>query len=129
METKITSYLVDSTLKAKITRKPPAKLLAETNKENSDQCEKEQIQSENKLLHEKIKEKDTCIVQLESKIESLNQTIIGLREEVENNKSSQTLVDKDKLLAIASCIFNNYATENHIANLNLKNKNEKDEEV
>jgi hypothetical protein len=70
-----------------------------------------------KQLEDKLKEKELLII-------NHLHTIDGLREEIQtlksNNLTKQNGIDscdREKLMDIASCIFNNYATSNDVNNL------------
>ena len=112
-----------------MSNKPSAKVLSASNKENSQLCEKEQLESELKLVHQKLKDKEVYINKLENEVEHLNETIKSLKQENEQISSCQNLAEKQKLIAIASCIFNNFGTSSDVASLVLKNSNSDDDVV
>lgn len=112
-----TQYIVDTNLKTKITKAMPAKKLEAAKNINRDECEKELFLSQIENLNTKVKEQESTIEKqlekisnLEKRIESQNKTISTKNNEIDS-------INKNKLMSIATCIFNNFGTISDIQSL------------
>ena len=82
------------------------------------------VESDSNQTNNQLNEKETYITELENKIEMLTQMNLDLKEENNKLKLEIKSMNKQTLLEIASCIFNNFANDTDITCLNIKVKSQ-----
>lgn len=123
----ITKYLVDESLKQKIQKKPTAKQSELSAKTNREACQIEMLESQISNQAIKIKDLDETVSHQLRQIKNLESKN---REITEREKIKEKDIDhcnRQALMSIATCIFNNYGTQSEVQNLLLMQPEEEKE--
>ncbi len=123
----ILDYLQDESLKQKVTKKPTGQKLAESINNNHEICKQQQVEAENKDLHQKLNYKEEQINEL---TETVVQLTAKLQEETQKNEKQHSTInqfkessDCQKLLAIGLSLVNILAKPTDLAELNVVTEN------
>jgi len=113
-EEEIIQYLPDQTLKQTIAKKPTGKALAAAINNNQETCRQQQLESEIKDLHNKLKSKEQEISVVTSHLKTEQENHQQLKIEFEMFKKAS---NAESLLNIGLSLVNTFAKPSDIAQL------------
>ena len=116
-ESLLADSLKDISLKSNVKKSLPPKQVTANNNTIIENSNKEFYETAIKNLESKLKEKETIIENHLASIENKDKLINQLRDEKSQTQNGVEAIDKAKLIDIASCIFNNFATSSDVSNL------------
>ena len=123
----ILSYRPNPLLQTKINKKPSGKAAEAIIDKTRDECKIQLLESQIVSMQEKINQLEAKSTTDASQIEILSKKNLELEEKNAKKDAHSDFFDKEKLISIASCIFNNFGKLSDVENLILQNDHQDNE--